>query len=178
MNSIRFCAAILAAGLAVFSADAASAQTFNMSYTGVDAGLGFTNGASGSGSFTLNGSGNLTAFSFTLDQYYNNGGTPETDVLSYAMADLGGSFSATLSGSVVTTLSFVTDYQNGYWTPNTMFTVLDLLPGDANSYNFDAGGLTVGTLVVSAASTPIPEPASALLLGAGLLGLAAARRRT
>jgi hypothetical protein len=181
MNSIRFCAAALAASLAAFSTGSAHAQTFDMSYTGADGGGDYTTGASGSGSFTLDGLGNVTAFTFTLDQYYNNVGTPETDVFTYGLADLstapGSSFAATTSGDTVTSLSFLTDQQPGYWTPSSQFQVSDLLSGDAKSFDFDAGNLTVGTLVVSADNTPIPEPASMLVLATGLLGLAAARRK-
>ena len=186
MKSTRFHAAILAASLAAFSTGSAHAQTFDMSYTGADGGFGFTTGASGSGSFTLDGLGNVTAFTFTLDQYNNIGGTPETDVFTYGLADLftagpGGtdnSFAATISGDSVTALSFLTDSQAGYWTPDSQFQVSDLANGDANSFNSDVGNLTVGTLVVSAETTPVPEPASMLVLATGLLGLAAARRRS
>ncbi len=146
-----------------------------MSYAGQDA-QGFTTGSNGFGSFTLNGQGDLTAFTFTLDENTtDNFGNPQMDVFTWGITDLNGTFQAILTGGSVADLSFLTDLQAGYWTPDQMFQVTDLGTDDAVSFDFDTGPITFGTLVVTPGA--IPEPTALLVFAAGLAGLAIVRRR-
>jgi hypothetical protein len=160
---------------------AARAQTFDITYSGSDVSGGFTNGASGSGSFTLDAFGNLTAFTFTLDQYTTYNNTPETDVFTYGISDVAGLngsfFNAIVSGGQLISLNLLTDEQPGYYTPDTAFGVMDLGQGDAFTVDFeDVGTLTSGTVFVTPVGGPVPEPGTLTVLGIGMAGVVAARR--
>jgi hypothetical protein len=171
MLSLRICLVAACVSALPF---AARAQTFDISYAGTDSGAGLTVGTTtGTGSFTLSG-GVLSAFTFTVEQ---SAGAGQTDSFTWGLADLDGTFADTLNGGTITALSFMTDVQAGYYTPNTLFTVTDLLPGDAETSDFDVGALTIGTVTVTPDGTPLPEPGSLAALSVGLLGLAAARWR-
>jgi hypothetical protein len=150
----------------------AKADDFSISYSGTDAGFGFASSATGAGSFSVDSLGDLTAFSLTIDQVCAPGNCsgPETDVFTYGLVDITG-FSVTENAGIVSALSFSTDYQPGFYTPDTEFILTDLGTGDASTYNFDTGPITVGTLTVTPAIAATPEPSTLSLLG---LGLAAA----
>jgi hypothetical protein len=166
MSSAR--AGLVAACLAVLPL-AGRAQTFDISYSGTDV-SGFTYGTTtGSGSFTLAG-GVLSEFTFTVEQ---SAGAGQTDSFTWGLADLDGSFADTLNGDAITALSFTTDSQPGFYTVNTSFILGGLSVGDAETYNADVGALTAGTLTVTPAGMPVPEPAALWVFGIGLLGLAA-----
>ncbi len=161
----------------------ARAQTFDITYSGSDVSGGFTNGASGSGSFTVDAFGNLTAFTFTLDQYTTYNNTPETDVFTYGISDVAGLngsfFNAIVSGGQLISLNLLTDEQPGYYTPDTAFGVIDLGQGDAFTVNFeDVGTLTSGTVFVTPVGGrgSVPEPGTVTVLGIGMAGVVAARR--
>jgi hypothetical protein len=158
----------------------AKAGTVDFTYTGVDSGEDFTAGATGTGSFTVDGSDNLVAFNLTIDQVCSSdacGLPPQTDVFNYGLSDIE-SFSATFSGSTLTGLSFLTDNQPGYWTPDSFFDVLDLNAGDAFTSDFDTGPLTVGSITIEGNPAVTPEPPSFVLLALGLSAAFAIRQRS
>jgi hypothetical protein len=151
----------------------ARAQTFDMSYAGTDVSGATYGTTTGTGSFTLT-SGTVSAFTLTIEQ---SAGPGMTDTFTWGLTDLEGGLSYTLTGDAITALSFTTDTQPGFYTPDTSFEVTDLETGDAFTFAGDVGTLTIGTLSVSPAPTSIPEPGALGVFGLGLLGLTAARRR-
>jgi hypothetical protein len=159
-------AALLGACFAVLS-PAARAGTFDLSYTGIDAGNGITVGTTtGTGSFDLSG-GKLTAFSLTL---FESVATGQTDTFTWDLSDVA-NFNYTLAGGNFTALAFSTDYKPGFYTLGQNFSIIDLLAGDAFTSNGDLGPITIGSLTVTPQSTTVPEPVSAMVLGVGLAGV-------
>ncbi|MGD0829895.1 MAG: PEP-CTERM sorting domain-containing protein [Terracidiphilus sp.] len=157
----------------------AMADTVDFTYTGVDSGLDFTDGATGTGSFTVDGSDNLTAFSLTINQICSadNCGAPlQSDTITWGLSDIQ-SFSATFSGDTLTALSLMTDTQPTFWTPYSFFQVTDLGAGDSSTGDSDIGPLTVGSLTIDANPVATPEPSSFVLLALGLSAALFVRQR-
>jgi hypothetical protein len=160
--------------LAVGFTAPAQAVTVNFSYTG--AGDPFNDPgatATATGSFTTDSTGaTLSAFNLTLTLAYGG----YSDTFSYALADVL-TFDAIYSGSTVTGLSFSTDTQAATYNWGEALFVTGVGTGGGTTNNFDLGNTSEGNTTATVVSSPVPEPASMLLLGCGALGLLAARRR-
>jgi hypothetical protein len=126
----------------------------------------------------------LTGFTFT-DTIADPAGSSTTSTFSYSLADLT-SFSATLSGDTLLTLSLQTVLKSGTNPSfsNEQFTVFNLGIGGGNTYGLFPypGGVhtSTGQVTETGSSTdasPVPEPSTLALFGTGILGLAGAARR-
>jgi hypothetical protein len=139
---------------------------------------------SGSGSFAYAGSlasiglGNLSSFTFVLD-LTSPSSIPPTAIFDYSLADLL-TFSASVSGGAVTSLSFTTDTQAAINTSNfdenqKSLVVTSLAVGGATILNNDQvfNRITQSDNGTITTQGPAPEPSTALLAGGAalLLGL-------
>jgi hypothetical protein len=176
----------LAEGIAVTAAAGAlliglattpvGAVTFDITYVAPNPPNYFA--ASGAGFFSAPdqpsiGLQDLTAFFFTWSLSGSNSPTPFVAKLSDLV-----SFSATLSGTMVTSLTLSTRL-----VPNTdpssynpeLFTITSLAPGGARSgANTNGVGAQIGSVSVAfgvGSPPPVPEPASVVLFAVGLLGM-------
>jgi len=163
------------------------ADTVTFDYTAADIG---TTAVSGTGSFSYSGSlasialGDLTSFAFELD-LSTPGETPDPAIFDYSQPALI-SFSASVSGGVVTALSLTTDYQAATNTSNFDETQKDLVVtslatnGAFNDTDDDILSeislYDTGTITTQGPGAPTPEPSTALLAGGGALLLAFWRR--
>ena len=175
MHRLRFFIAatfmgILSLGMAMSTAHAVPTTVV------VDDGAGFA------GSFTVDvtGSGNdifnATTFSFTHTptggSWSSAGGTTITfDVFTDTLAapELAFGITEDLTGLQLDVTFF--------FTPGATFSGLISGTGTGTSSNFTSTSITGSTVSVSGAGSAVPEPAAASLLGLGLLGLIARRRR-
>ena len=167
------CAAALGFS-ALVSSGSARAATASFVYNGVGTYQPDTV-ATGLGSFTTNAGGTLTAFLFdlTLTSPTVNGGNPGSDAYHYVLADVQPGFLSTFTSGALTALSFSTNELAGFYYSNQAFRVNSLQTNAANSRNFEAGAITVGTVT----SSSVPEPGTIALLMTGLVGLALLRRQ-
>lgn len=125
---------------------------------------GFT--AADLGTFTVGGTGTFSSIPFTL-QVNQTVPTPGT-----------GNFTGSLTGTLIVNGSDarIIFNQTAITLGNTTFTLTNLAFGNTLFLDPNAtGGITKVTALVSTA--PIPEPATMLLLGTGLAGVARAARR-
>jgi PEP-CTERM motif len=140
----------------------------------VTATSGPLSGTTASGSFTLDsssvvlggfnsGPGLLTALNFSWDGITYDATTANTGILGW---DSGGLLTGALFGTDCGTSCSIGGGQEGWWYdsfgPNFVY-------GVANA------GTGIGTITLP--SSEVPEPPALLLLGAGLLGVAAFHRR-
>ena len=176
--------ALLMVGVAAPRLDA---STVTFDYTAADVGK---TAVSGTGSFSYSGSlasialGDLTSFTFEMD-LATPGETPDPAILDFSQPDLL-SFSANISGGVVTALSLTTDYEAASNTSNydenqKDLVVTSLAVGGATNYNQDEvfNRVTLydtGTITTQGPGAPAPEPSTALLAGGAALLLAFWRR--
>lgn len=153
---------------------AAHADTFNWTLTGPDASLGgFPETGSGTLTATLSGTNEWTISSVTGII----GGNEITGLASFdgndnllfptdSILDPSGFSVETASGELINIFSF--------YNPGSVIT-----PG--NNFGEIIGGtgsgFGVGTFALEAQNTPVPEPATFVMLGTGILGAAGALRR-
>ena len=164
-----------------------NAGTVTFDYTAPDVGL---TSVSGTGSFSYSGSlasialGDLTSFAFELD-LSSPGALVNPAIFDFGLPDLM-SFSASVSGGVVTALSLTTDYQAANNTSNfdenqRDLVVTSLASGGAANFNQDeifniVTLFDTGTITTQGPGAPTPEPSTALLAGGWALLLAFWRR--
>jgi len=176
--------ALLAIGVA---APRLHAGTVTFDYTAPDVG---TTAVSGMGSFSYSGSlasialGDLTSFAFELD-LTTPGAIPTTATFDFGLGDLL-SFSASVSGGVVTALSLATDYEAASNTSNFDENQKDLVVtslaangafNDNQDEIFNRVALyDTGTITTQGPGAPTPEPSSGLLVGGAALLLVFGRR--
>ena len=143
------------------------AGTVTFDYTAPDVGM---TAVSGAGSFSYNGSlasitlGELTSFAFEMD-LTTSGALPPTATFDFGLPELT-SFSASVSGGVVTALSLTTDYQAATNTSNFDETQKDLVVtslatngafNDTDNTNISGISLyDTGTLTTQGPGAPTP----------------------
>jgi hypothetical protein len=175
---LAFAVSILLPLTLTITSRTAFADTIDFSYTGAGKGIAVTAAV---GSFTYNGTpssltlASLNAFNFAVT--LNNG---DASTFTYFLADLT-SFSATLSGDILLTLSLQTDSTTGSddtdLAPES-FTVTNLGAGGAGTA-FDGFSATTGQVTETGSSSdaPVPEPSTLALFGTGILSLVGVARR-
>jgi len=151
-----------------------------------------TTTVSGFGSFSYNGSlstiglGDLTSFNFEMD-LSTPGAITNPAIFQYSLVPDLLSFSATVVGGVVTSLSLATDYESAintgvYDETQKSLVVTSLATGGASNYTYSSvlNRVTLfdtGTITTLGPGGATPEPSSMLLAGGAALLLGFGRRK-